>query len=115
MKFLKTGLLLTSMLLIFSCSEINNEILADCEFLEDATPLRKGNTPDWFTSVYLYNDEYYFVGNCKICDYIAIPHNCSGIPICEVEIEEWFSQNGGPNCIKEFYQAAEFQFNVVMN
>jgi len=83
--------------------------------MKNSKYLSKGKTSDWYTSVYIYDDKLYFLSQCTICDQIAVPVNCEGIPLCDLDeyIEEVFSETKEVSCMSEFYKNAEYQFNIV--
>jgi len=104
--------LMVVLLTLGSCRQ--KEIYQECDYLENSEIINSSNY-DWFTQVYLYKDELYFVEACKICELISVATDCNGKLLCEPfqSLEEWFSENGGAECMNDFFQSAEHQFDII--
>lgn len=96
---------LVLLLSCIACTKTETRIaIADCTALAGAkilTEEERGNNC-FHLEVYRYQSAHYTICNCCICDKLAIPIDCEGIPLCEFPY----------NCITDFYEAAEYLYSV---
>ena len=77
-----------------SCAQFDNwEIISDEERSDFCE----------YNKIYLYNDDYYFVCECCVCNKIDMAFNCNGEALCE------FSED----CMIDFYENAEYLYSAV--
>jgi len=56
-----------------------------------------------YQQVYLYQEAYYTVCNCCLCDKLPMAIDCDGEPLCEFT----------DDCMEDFFRKAEYIFSAV--